>query len=96
MAELTTKTAGLKIDGFFKKPVLFKDAHCDETAQKSLDSFSSYGLKSSQISLRAGDEAYNYDVSFSLFNGNATFMQPQFLRRPGINISPDLPMPPRE
>ncbi len=73
MAELTTKTAILRIDGFFKKPVLFKDAHCDETAQKSLDNFYGYGLRPPQIAVRKGDEAYNYDLFFSLFNGNGTF-----------------------
>jgi hypothetical protein len=73
MAELSTKTASLRIDGFFKKPVLFKDAHCDEIAQKSLDTFYGYGLRPSQITVRRGDEAYSYDLSFSLFNGNGTF-----------------------
>src|SRR5439155_14903823 len=73
MAELSTKTATLKIDGFFKKAVLFKDARCDEAAKKSLDSFSGYGLRPAQIVMRKGDETYNYDLFFSLFNVNATF-----------------------
>lgn len=73
MAELSTKTATLRIDAFFKKAVLFKDAHCDEAAQKALESFHGYGLRPPQIAVRRGDEAFNYELSFSLFNGNGTF-----------------------
>jgi len=73
MAELTTKTASLKIDGFFKRAVLFKDAHCAEAAQKALDIFYGYGLRTAQIAVRNGDETYNYDLYFPLFNGNASF-----------------------
>jgi len=42
-------------------------------SQKCLEAFVSYGLKPSQIVFRAGDQMFNYDISFSLFNGNGTF-----------------------
>src|SRR6266403_3975155 len=73
MAELTAKNLGITIEAFFKKPVLYKDAHCAETAQKCLEAFSSYALRATQIAIRTGDVAYNYDVSFLLFNGNGSF-----------------------
>ena len=41
--------------------------------QKCLEAFASYGLKPIQISIRSGDQTFNYELSFSLFNGNGTF-----------------------
>lgn len=73
MAEITTKNCGVTFESFFKRAVLYKDAHCDETAQKCLEAFASYGLKPIQISIRSGDQTFNYELSFSLFNGNGTF-----------------------
>ena len=73
MAEITTKVGGVNFESFFKKAVLFKDAKCDEFAQKSLEAFASYGLKPTQVIVRNEDQAFNYDLSFSLFNGNGTF-----------------------
>lgn len=73
MSEITTKICGVTFESFFKKAIIFKDAHCDELAQKCLEAFASYGLKPAQISVRSGDQTYNYELSFSLFNGNGTF-----------------------
>jgi hypothetical protein len=68
-----TKVCAVAFESFFKKAVLFKDARCDEVSQKCLEAFASYGLRPTQIAFRTGDQMFNYDVSFSLFNGNGTF-----------------------
>jgi hypothetical protein len=73
MPETVTKILNVAIESFFKKAVLYKEDHCDDTIQKCLEAYSSYGLRATQISLRAGDAGFNYDVSFVLFNGNGTF-----------------------
>src|SRR2546422_812416 len=73
MAEITTRTMGVSIEAFFKKPILYKEARCDETAVRCLEAFSSYALRPTQVAVRAGDLAFNYDLSFVLFNGNGTF-----------------------
>jgi hypothetical protein len=73
MAEITTKIFGVTFESFFKKAVLFKESHLDEIAQKSLEAFAGYGLIPKQISVRSGDQTFNYELSFSLFNGNGTF-----------------------
>jgi len=73
MAEITTRICGVTFESFFKKAVLFKDAHCDNSAQKCLEAFASYGLKPTQVFVRTGDQTFNYDLSFSLFNSNGTF-----------------------
>jgi hypothetical protein len=73
MAEITTRICGVTIETLFKKAVLFKDAHCDDCSQKCLEAFASYGLRPTQIVVRSGDQTFNYDLSFSLFNGNGTF-----------------------
>ena len=61
------------MDAPFKKAVLFRDARCPEIAEKCLEAFASYGLRPAQIKLQHSDDAFNYELSFSLFNGNATF-----------------------
>ena len=73
MAEIKTKVCGVTIESFFKKAILFKNAHCDDVPQKCLEAFASYGIKPTQIIVRSGDQTFNYDLSFSLFNGNGTF-----------------------
>lgn len=71
--EITAKIVGITVESFYKNPVLYKDANCDEMVKKIFEAFSSYGLRPAQISLRRGDLAYDYDVSFVLFGGNGTF-----------------------
>jgi hypothetical protein len=73
MPEITAKVCGVTLESFFKKAILFKDAHCDDVSQKCLEAFASYGMKASQIAVRNFDGTFNYDLSFSLFNGNGTF-----------------------
>ena len=73
MAEITTQIGGVTFESFFKKAVLFKDAHCDEAAEKCVEAFASYGLRPTQVPVRSGDQTFNYELSFSLFNGNGTF-----------------------
>jgi len=73
MPEIVAKICGVTVESFFKKAILFKDAHCDDVSQKCLEAFASYGMKASQIAVRNFDGAFNYDLSFSLFNGNGTF-----------------------
>jgi hypothetical protein len=71
--EITTRILSVGIESLFKKPLLRKEVHYDDLAQKYWETFSSYGLKPTQIVVRTGDIAFNHDLSFSLFNGNATF-----------------------
>lgn len=73
MANLRAKQFSISIEGFVKKPVVFKDVQFEVVAQKVLEAYGSYGLRPSQITLRNGDDAFNYDISFVLFNGNGTF-----------------------
>jgi len=73
MAAITTRILGVSIESFFKAPILYKDAHCDNIAQKCFEAFSSYGLQPEKIAVRTADPAFNYDLSFVLFNGNGTF-----------------------
>jgi hypothetical protein len=73
MPEIAAKICGVTLESFFKKAVLFNDANCDDVAQKCLEAFASYGIRAPQIAVRRGDQTFNYDLSFSLFNGNGTF-----------------------
>ena len=72
MAELSTKLLTVTIESYFKQPPLYQEAKCDEMARKALEAFASYGLKASDIFVKAG-AAFNYEVSFNLFNGNGRF-----------------------
>ena len=73
MPEINTQTFGATFETSFKKAVALKDAHIPDVAQKCLEVFASYGLSPTQIALRHGDSLFNYELSFSLFNGNAIF-----------------------
>jgi len=73
MAEITTHVCGVAFESVFKIAVLFRGFRCDEISQKCLEAFASYGLRPTQIAVRNGDQVFNYDLSFSLFNGNGTF-----------------------
>jgi len=70
--EITIKMAGITVESFFTRARLYKDARCDDIAQKCLEAFSSYGLRAPLIVVRIGDQAFNYDLSFTLFSGNGT------------------------
>ena len=73
MADITTKVCGVTFESFFKTAVLFRDSRCDEVCQKFLEAFASYGLKPAQVVVKSGDHTFNYEISFSLFNGNGSF-----------------------
>jgi hypothetical protein len=46
VAEITSKFRGVEFEGSLKRAVLFNDSLCDEVAQKCLEAFASYGIKS--------------------------------------------------
>ena len=73
MTEITTQSCDVTCQSFFKKAVLFKDAHFEEVAEKCLECFGSYGLRPTQINVRSGDRVFRYELAFSLFNGNGKF-----------------------
>jgi hypothetical protein len=73
MVGIRLQLFGLTLDGAFRKPVLYRNAHCVEVAEKCLEAFGNYGLKPTQVRVQRQDEAFNYELSFSLFNGNGTF-----------------------
>jgi hypothetical protein len=70
---LTARIVNFNFDIFFKTPVMYKNAHCDQAAQRAFEAFASYGLRPTHIAVRRGDEVFNFDISFPLLNGNATF-----------------------
>ncbi len=73
MTELATQNFNVTVESAYKHPVLFQDSRWSEIAKSALDTFASNGLRPGQVILRKGDEAFNYDLSFSLFNGSGTF-----------------------
>ena len=73
MTELATQSFNLTIESAYKRPLLFQDSRWSDIAKSALDTFASKGLRPPQILLKKGDEAFNYELSFSLFNGNGTF-----------------------
>jgi hypothetical protein len=72
MTEIRFHVFGVTFEASFKNAVLYRDSQCDLVAQKFLEAFASYGLKPKQITLNHRDQLFNYELSVSLFNGNAT------------------------
>ncbi len=70
MPPITIHSFEVKLETFFKQPILFRDAALDDMAQGFLRAFAKYGLKHSNISLNRGDEVYQFDMSIVLFGSN--------------------------
>ncbi len=57
----------------FQTPAPFEKDVLKGIANTSLGAFEKFGLRGSLILQRVGDALFDYDLSFSLFNGQATF-----------------------
>ncbi len=73
MPEFLLMSVGIAVETTFTQALPFVDANCVPIAKACLDSLSRYGLQAGQIALRRRDTAFNYELSFQLFNGNGTF-----------------------
>jgi hypothetical protein len=59
------------MEAFFHAPVIFEKAHLSAVANSALAKFGKYGLQANQIFQRMGDQLFDYELSFSLFNNQA-------------------------
>jgi len=73
MTEIKTQMFSVTAESSYRQPVLFEESRWGEIAKAALNTFASNGLRADQITVRRGDEAFNYEISFSLFNRNGTF-----------------------
>lgn len=73
MTEISRQLFSVAVESIYKRPALFQESRWAEVAPNALDAFASNGLRPGQIALKKGDELYNYEISFALFNGNGTF-----------------------
>lgn len=59
------------VEAFFSTPAPFDRLALKSLAATALQQFGEYGLRPSQIYQRLGDELFDYEVSFSVFNNQA-------------------------
>jgi hypothetical protein len=59
------------VEAFFSTPLPFDRSALRTIASAALQQFGEYGLRPSQIWQRAGDQMFDYELSFSLFNNQA-------------------------
>ena len=61
------------MEGMFASPVPFDGNRLRSVAATSLERFGEFGLRSNLIWQRLGDQLYDYELSFGLFNNQAQF-----------------------
>src|SRR5437016_4313386 len=57
----------------FQTPVAFDRDSLKGIAHAALGAFGQFGLRPNQVWQRMGDALFDYELSFSLFNGQASF-----------------------
>ena len=73
MLPVRNENLSATMEAFFSTPAAFDRTALQTMAATALQQFSEYGLRPSQINQRLGDQLFDYEVSFSLFNNQAHF-----------------------
>jgi hypothetical protein len=59
------------MEAFFQSPVAFDEANLNSVANNALEKFGKYNLRAPQIWQKVGDQLFDYELSFGLFNNQA-------------------------
>ncbi len=73
MFTVQTHHFGASLESTFPSAVLYSQAHVEQIAAKMFGNFEMQGLAAEQIKLAKQNDLYDYELSFSLLNGNVTF-----------------------
>lgn len=73
MFRVQTQLYGASMESHFPKAIPFRKAGTDDFAEALLERFAAQGILAEHLSLRKGDELFDYELKFSLFRGSAEF-----------------------
>jgi len=73
MFRVSNQHLSVSLDIVFDKPVPYDAVGLAIIATAALEQFAAYSLKPTGISQNPGDQLFNYELSFSLFNNQAHF-----------------------
>lgn len=71
MLRVRNENLAVTMEAFFRAPVAFDKNNLSSVANSALEKFGKYGLRSAQIWQRIGDQLFDYELSFWLFNNQA-------------------------
>lgn len=71
MFRVRNENLAVTLEAFSAAPIPFDAAALRAAAESALAQFSEYGLRPTQIVQRLGDQLFDYELSFSLFNNQA-------------------------
>jgi hypothetical protein len=72
MYQVRTQVFTVNLGSFFAQAIPFSQVKPELLAGRLTQKFSSVGLRPTQIQCREGDHLFDYDLTFTLFNRNAT------------------------
>src|SRR2546426_6377443 len=71
MLRVRNENLSVTMEAFFHAAVAFDKANLNSVANNALKKFGKYGLRSAQVWHRTGDQLFDYELSFGLFNNQA-------------------------
>lgn len=73
MIQVRNQNLSVNLEAAFQKPVPYDAVYMKGVAESGLQKFGEFGLRCGQVLQRQGDQLFDYELSFSLFNGQAQF-----------------------
>ena len=73
MVQVNNQNLSVSLEVVFSTPISFSPAKLSAVASALIEQFTGYGLKPSAISQNIGDQLFNYELAFSLFNNQGQF-----------------------
>jgi hypothetical protein len=73
MFRVNNQLLSVSLDVIFNAPVPYDSTGLVTIAKAVLEKFATHGLRPNNLSQNSGDQLFNYDLSFSLFNNQAQF-----------------------
>jgi hypothetical protein len=73
MFRVNNQNLSASLDVVFEKPLVYDSGRLATVAKTALAEFAGYGLRPTSIHQNLGDQLFNYELSFALFNNQASF-----------------------
>ena len=73
MIQVCNQNLSVTLEAFFQKPVAYDRDRFKSIAETALEKYGEFGLRCGQVWQRQGDQLFDYELSFSLFNGLGQF-----------------------
>jgi hypothetical protein len=73
MIQVRNQNLSVTLEAFFHKPAPYDSGRFKSIAESALEKYGEFGLRCGQVWQRQGDQLFDYELSFTLFNGQGQF-----------------------